>query len=324
MKTFTPDEIIFACTDSCNLKCPHCFVSRRGHKLDIADAKNFISSCIAADSKDTDGLATEWRVGFSGGEPFLNLDFLCEISAFCVENNIIFDRIMTNAIWWKSEEELSEKLTRLYDSGYDGKFGISFDSFHGGDFRYTAKFCRKVFELWKNSSSIEIQTTYDTEKNSLHTLKTQKKMLYLLSLELGGKVKYTKNGARIIVPNMFEIPVYIGSQSHQYSKDEKWNDKKWFKDDLCTGPGNIFYVHADGNVAPCCGFANENKELFIGTIKDSYEKLMKNAEENRMANICFSYGLEKFRLDEEKKGRKFNGKTCDICQFCDWACRNTK
>ena len=319
---FNPDEIIFAVTDACNLKCAHCFVERKGLKLDIEKAKNLMDSCLQSCPE------TEWKVGFSGGEPFLNLDFLCEISKFCVEKGIVFDRIMTNALWWKDENELKEKLTRLFESGYDGKIGISFDSFHGGDFRYIAKFCRAVFEIWKNSSMIEIQTTYSTQKNSLHTIKKQKKILQLLAWELGAKKFNSKNGGKNnYIEGKFDssdffIRVSFNRQVFASDSPFAWKDKKWFKEDFCQTTGNIFYVHTDGKIAPCCGYANENDAIIIGTIDDDYETLMKNVAENRMIKICFEEGLSNWRKTEQKNGKKFPGKTSDICLFCDYICKN--
>ena len=42
--TFDPDEIIFAVTDKCNLKCAHCFVERKNFSLDAEKAKKLIEN----------------------------------------------------------------------------------------------------------------------------------------------------------------------------------------------------------------------------------------------------------------------------------------
>ena len=90
-----------------------------------------------------------------------------------------------------------------------------------------------------------------------------------------------------------DVPVFILPQTYNYNCPKAWQSKKWFKDDYCQGPGNIFYVHTNGKIAPCCGFANEEPALFIGSICDSYEKLMQNAKENPMIKSCFNTGLHK-------------------------------
>lgn len=356
-RAFSPDEIIFSVTDECNLKCQHCFVGRSEKKLDAEKAKNLIKNCIEEtkncevqdetdiqekSAKASFSQGVQWKVGFSGGEPFLNLDFLCKVSSFCVENEILFDRIMTNALWWKNEDELKKKLTRLYESGYDGKIAISFDSFHGGDFRKTAKFCRAVYEIWQNPTMIEIQTTYSPIKTSLHTLEKQKKVLTLLALELKGKFK-SKSGKKnnyICATNEncdFFIRVDINRQVFSSENPLAWQSKKWFKEDYCTPLGNIFYVHTDGNIAPCCGYANENPALFIGTIDDDYETLVKNGRENKIAKICFEKGLEKWvkenaysettTTSESSIGSKapvaIYRKTEDKCTLCDFICKQS-
>ena len=57
-------------------------------------------------------------------------DFLFEVTKFAIEKDFLFDQIMTNGCWWKSEEELSQTLQDLYDAGFDGKIGLSWDIFH--------------------------------------------------------------------------------------------------------------------------------------------------------------------------------------------------
>ena len=113
---FLPTEIIFSCTTACNLHCEHCFVNREPKRLSIESAKKLLLSC-----KDS----SIYRVGFSGGEPFLYMDFLCEISRAVVENDFLLDQIMTNGDWWKNEAELRDTLQKLYDAGYDGILTIA-------------------------------------------------------------------------------------------------------------------------------------------------------------------------------------------------------
>ncbi len=300
---FCPDEIIFSVTNKCNLKCPHCYVEQKNLSLDIEKAKFLIKNSLNAKPE------TEWRIGFTGGEPFLNLDFLCQISKFCVENNIMFDRIMTNALWWETEDDLQTSLTRLYESGYDGKIGISLDSFHGGDFRKTAKFIFYVTKIWQNPMMCEIQATYSTIKTSLHTLKKQKNIIKLLLLEL----------ERLEC----DAQVRVDFNKQVFSSDSPlaWKDKKWFREDFCVPTGNIFYVHTNGSIAPCCGYSNENEKLIIGTVDDDYETLLNNVQKNRIAKICFETGLENWRKTESKCKRKLPGKTSSPCTLCDFVCR---
>lgn len=282
---FTPEEIIFAATDACNLNCKHCFVKRTPNRLSIQDAVNFIKSCSGTSIN---------KIGFSGGEPFLYVDFITEVTKAAIENDFMFDQIMTNGDWWKTEEDLRKTLQKVYDAGYDGKIGLSWDSFHGQDKTRMETFINCVNDIF-GPDQVNVQSVID---------------------DLGNKAEPLAG-----MGNQYFLP-----QTYPCENEKAWQSKSWFKDDYCQGPGNIFYIHPDGNIAPCCGFANENKELFIGTIKDDFNTVLKKAEENPLIDICFTKGLKKYsktlKKELRKKGKKFPGKCGDICSFCDFVCKN--
>ena len=91
-----------------------------------------------------------------------------------------------------------------------------------------------------------------------------------------------------------------GGSRESLLDERAWKSRKWFKDDFCEGPGQVLFVHSDGNIAPCCGFANENKELFIGTVSENYQQIMENARHNKMVKICYENGLSK-KIKELKR-----------------------
>ena len=132
-KGFFPYEIIFSVTDLCNLKCNHCYIKKNNAKLDINAAINFL------DSLTEDNLAQVTHIGFSGGEPFLFPEIIEEITKKSVEKDLLFDCIMTNGVWWKNQEELKITLQKIYEAGFDGKIGISFDYFHANTFENCCK-----------------------------------------------------------------------------------------------------------------------------------------------------------------------------------------
>lgn len=309
---FNPTEIIFSATDACNLHCAHCFVSRTPNKLNIQDAKKFILSC-----KDS----SIDKVGFSGGEPFLYLDFLCEIIKTTVENDMMFDRIMTNGVWWKDEADLTEKLTKVYDAGFDGKIGLSFDSFHNQNVEEVVTFIKKVHEVFGDGSAVEIQSVIsENPEDKILDFENIDKLAEAFGCETELYLnKKTGRGTIILSGDETYIQIQREVQSFLSTDSRAWKDKKWFKDDYCEGPGQILFVHPNGKIAPCCGFSNENPSLFIGDISESLEKVLKNAAENKMIKICYEEGLSK-QIKPLKK--KVPGKTRDICAFCDFVCNN--
>lgn len=292
---FEPTQIIFASTQECNLRCKHCFVNRSPKRLEVQTALNFLDSC-----KNT----SIYKIGFSGGEPFLYQDFLLQVIEKAVETEFCFDQIMTNGDWWKTEEELYSTLKKLYDAGYDGKIGLSYDSFHGQDFERIKTFAKNVNQIF-GEESLTVQAVADCSLNKEQD-KQLEKQLNTLAEE-------------------FYADVYILPQTFKGRDERGWQSKKWFKDDFCAGPGQILFVHASADVAPCCGFANENPALFIGNIKtDSFSKIMENAKNNKMIFKCYEEGLLKTAKDLEKTGTCLLGKkrTDDICTFCDFLCNS--
>ena len=277
-RAFCPTEIIFSCTTACNLHCEHCFVNRDPKKLDIKEAVGFLDRCAQA--------GTIEKVGFSGGEPFLYMDFLLEVSHAVVEHDMLFDQIMTNGDWWQTEEDLKQTLHLLYDAGYDGKIGLSWDKYHGQTAERMNTFIKSVQTIF-GQDSINIQT-------------------------VGEDSPVARND-----DTFWDIPVYTLPRTYPGDDPKGWQARHWFREDYCQGPGNILYVHTDGNIAPCCGFANENPALFIGRMTDNFETIMQNAANNKMFQLCFKKGLSRYR-----RFKKFPGKTSDICTFCDYVCKH--
>ncbi len=293
-RAFYPEEIIFASTQACNLHCPHCFVSRSPLQLKVKDAVKFLDSC-----KNT----SIYKIGFSGGEPFLYLDFLLNLIEESIKKEFCFDQIMTNGDWWKTEEELIEVLKKIYDAGYDGKIGLSYDSFHGQSFERIKTFASAVNKIF-GEESLNVQTVID-ESLTKEKSDTLERQLEILAEE-------------------YAADIYILPRTYQAEDERGWKSSRWFKEDYCQGPGQILFVHASGDIAPCCGFANENPALFIGNIKrDDFNSVMKKAEANPMIEVCYKKGLLSQAKKLKKAGEKFPGRGCtdDICTFCDYLCK---
>lgn len=305
---FCPTEIIFAATDACNLHCAHCFVSRTPSKLCTEDAIAFLETVKEYEkqhdisSQETSSCHIE-RIGFSGGEPFLYTEFLSRIIRWAVDNDFMFDQIMTNGAWWKDETELYQKLQLIYDAGYDGHIGLSYDIFHGQTEEQIQTFVKAAEKIF-GEGCVNIQTVKPFSKK--------------LIAEKSSHKEYSVKEIKKHFPSctVYELP-----QTFPSEEKKAWKNWKWFKEDYCEGPGNILYIHSSGNIAPCCGFANENKQLFIGTIKDTYAQVIENARNNKMIEICFETGLASLRRELQKKGTELPGKTSDICTFCDFICK---
>lgn len=319
---FFPTEIIFAPTSQCNLKCQHCYVNRNPVRLETSDAVKFIQS-----AKQNEECTVE-KIGFSGGEPFLHQDFLESVIKESVNQGFMFDKIMTNGVWWKTEKELSESLRRIYDAGFDGKIGLSWDYFHAQEYEKIKTFVKKTLKTF-GEESLEIQSVVPYErKDALFVRRDDNRIIReikRLARDLNLSVKnytnfFSKRGMILLEGKKALIHVYRTPQSFPCSDGRGWKSRKWFKEDFCASLGQILYIHPDGKIAPCCGFANEDKKLIIGNIRQTYDEVVLNAEVNPMIKLCFETGLLSLAEKLERNG-KLSRKTDDNCTFCDYVCK---
>lgn len=335
---FKPSELIFAPTGRCNLACAHCRVARGAAELSAKEAIAFIDDCLAGAET---GLPAVERVGFSGGEPFLRPDFLEAVVAAAVERGLLFDRLMTNGDWWASEGELGRTLGRVADAGFDGVLGLSYDAFHGQDRGRIEAFLKAWFEAAGRRDGVEILSVRaegegGAEPGSLED-RAWVAELSKLAEALDGELEFAgaeplrivdearrrrkpadpDDGAGLYIP-VLRFPRSYGAG--EAGSAGAWSAKAWFEDDYCEGPGQLLYVHPDGGVAPCCGFANERPELILGHIRDGYAALVEAAARLPQPRACYELGLGARRAELEAGGVRFPGKAADICFFCDWLC----
>lgn len=242
------------------------------------------------------------RVGFTGGEPFMALDFLCTLTKRAVKEGFLFDRIMTNGVWWRGEDELKCSLIRLFNAGYDGSICVSVDAFHGQNIRKVARFITIAARIWRRPDIVSIAYMSGARDKETKAKLSALKML-------------VKKEDRGIFLKTFKVDIAPVGRASRFK--DPWGGK-WFKEDYCRGPGNVFFVMPDGSVKPCCGYATERRELSIGNIKrDSAEDLMKNLKKNRFVEAIFNRGLSKIRARLERAGVRFPGKTASHCYFCN-------
>lgn len=289
---FRPEEVLFSPTTLCNLSCPHCDITGSGKVLPGTIAIRFLADC------KRHGID---RVGFTGGEPFLALKFLCSITKKAAALGIYFDRIMTNGIWFRNAGDLGRALNKLKDAGYDGEICVSVDAFHRQNLKKVILFIRRARSVWNRNDVISIAYVAGAKDS-----RTRKKL----------------KAVSKIFPDIRMHRIALSPIGKAANLKNPW-DGRWFKEDHCKGPGNAFFVMPDGSVRPCCGYANERKELVIGNIKrDTVKQLINNARKNRLVFTIFGSGLSAIRKRLEKHGFRFPGKTSNHCFFCHYIMEN--
>lgn len=297
--SFMPQEVIFAPTGYCNLACPHCWSTSK-HRLSIPQALRFLKSC------HTCGIT---RVGFSGGEPFLAPKFLSAVIARAVEYGMLFDAIATNAAWFSCARQLRSTVSRIYSAGYDGNFYVSVDALHGKHEKKIADFINAVSGISRRPDAVRIVSVsgvYDCATKAL---------LRRLAVLLGAALHQNYMRSANVFIRMFSIPYSPCAEKSALLRP--WQSRRWFSSDFCFGPGQVFYVHPDGNVACCCGYANDHAQLLLGAIGSiSAKELLARARKNRFIEAVYTRGLHAIRLQLQRAGIVFPGKTDNHCFFC--------
>ncbi|MDD5422621.1 MAG: radical SAM protein [Candidatus Omnitrophota bacterium] len=307
---FDPEEVLFSPTARCNLACPHCTSAKTGPNLSVGTAERFLAGCGKIGIK---------YVGFTGGEPFLAPDFLCSLTRKAVSEGMLFDRIMTNGVWYKSGSHLDGALARLRKAGYDGSICVSVDAFHKQDLKKAARFIETAVSIWQRPDIVSIARTTGARD------KATDRMLRILARLLGAGYARAGRGSHCIrndsvfvrVSNIELSPVGKAGRLK-----DPWGGR-WFKEDYCKGPGNAFFVMPDGKVKPCCGYAADSEILTIGNIKrDSAADILRRAGSNRFVAAVFDSGLTEIRKKLERLGVKFPGKTTNHCYLCYYILNN--
>ena len=313
VRGFSPKEIIFSLTTKCNLRCAHCDTEQTpgvcNGVLNKRDAFKFLAACA---------LSGIDRVGFTGGEPFLALELMCAISKEAARRGMFFGRIMTNGAWFRTEKELLPALKRLFAAGYDGSFCLSVDAFHRQMLKKCASFIRSTTTIWARPNIVSIAAVKGAKDNE-----TARRIAEFARLLHGRLVGPRKRPSAIKGTGIFIKIFYIDLSpvGKAAGLKDPW-DGRWFKDDLCEGPGNLFFVLPDGTVKPCCGYAADADILTIGSIKkDSPKELLNNAQKNRFISSIFSSGFHPIRKRLERAGVRFPGKTTNHCFFCRYITR---
>lgn len=305
MPKFSPKEVIFSPTGRCNLSCPHCTVERTDKILSKESAVKFLIECKKIGIE---------KVGFTGGEPFLATDFLCTLANKAFRLGIFFNRVMTNGVWFRNKKQLIAELRRFHRSGYDGSICISVDVFHRQDLKKIALFINSAVSIWGRKDIVSIAYISDAQyKKTAAKLKRLAKLMGAHLVSHGKKFSHIKNENIFI--KLFNIKLSPVGKARKFKNP--W-DGKWFKEDYCEGPGNIFFVLPDGSVKPCCGYATNSDMLTIGNIKkDNPRDIMDNVKNNRFVSAIFGSGLSMMRKRLEQAGVKFPGKTTNHCYFCN-------
>ena len=305
-RTFRPNYLSFAGTYQCNLSCPHCCVPIEWpDRLDISVAIRFLEDAYAH------GIHL---LGFTGGEPFLYAEFVVAVTRRAAELGFRFDKIVTNAVWFKSARQLRKTLTDLKNAGFTGKLGLGVDKFHGIHTPDLVTFCKTARAVFERDNIISLAYASRDPHYGLEPV-------HRLAQSLDGIVEWSPLLHRyLLVSTDLTMTLnwnHLAPVERAEKLDGAW-DGQWFEEDYCEGPGQALIVNPKGDVKPCCGFASDLDQLTIGNIhRDSVSQIIKNGREHPYVGVVFKKGLTAIR--EEILARDpdaLPGATSNHCYFC--------
>ncbi len=306
-RVFRPDYISFSGTYQCNLTCPHCCVPIEWtDRLDIPTALRFLEQAHA------EGIRT---LGFTGGEPFLFADFVITLARRGAELGMRFDKVMTNGVWFETETELEEILTRLKQSGFSGKIGLSIDKFHGINTDKLALFCLVTKRVFERDNIISLSYSSRQPDQGLEPI-------HKLATVLDGVVDWSDMLHRYLLVTPDFTMTLNWNHLAQVERAESlpgnpW-DGEWFQEDYCEGPGQALIINPKGEVKPCCGFASDLDQLTIGNIyQHSASEVIEQGRNHPYVGKVFREGLTAIR-DEilARDPQAFPEGTTNHCFFC--------
>src|SRR5439155_23664089 len=131
-------------------------------------------------------------LGFTGGEPFLYLEFLHTLCRRAAELGFRFDKIVTNGIWFRDAIHLNSVLGELAASGFSGKLGLSVDKFHGMQTAALAEFCRAARRIFERDNILSL--AYASRRPDLGL-----EPVRVLAEALGGVVEWSEMLGRYLL-----------------------------------------------------------------------------------------------------------------------------
>ncbi|MBY0521793.1 MAG: radical SAM protein [Gemmataceae bacterium] len=305
-RTFRPNYLSFAGTYQCNLRCPHCCVPIEWpDRLEIGAALRFLEDAHAQ------GIGI---LGFTGGEPFLYVDFMHKLCRRAAQLGMRFDKIVTNGVWFADEVQLERDLRRIAKAGFTGKLGLSVDKFHGIETEKLAVFCRTARRVFKRDSIVSLSYASRHPDQGLEPVRE-------LAAVLDAVVEWSPLLGRYLLVSPDLTMTLNWNHLAPVERAEKlrgaW-DGEWFAEDYCEGPGQALIVNPKGEVKPCCGFASDLDQLTIGNIyTDSVTQVIRQARRHPYVGKVFREGLTAIR-DEilARDPDALPGATSNHCYFC--------
>lgn len=307
------DSLNILLTNSCNLRCAHCYVNS-GKKLE----KELSGSNWIRIIKEAKNLGV-FSLNISGGEPLLHPDFW-EIAKFLASKKQFYSNLNTNGTLLKKEHlELLSSAFSSVQISIDGDNQKRHDRFRGveGSFNKSINAIKMLIDY-----GVKTNVAFSLSSNNISSLDGVIKIcedarVNILNIGLVANIGRAKLNKSVFVSRDFLDVVYqkIKKISDRKSNlnillpfrfDKILNKKNIKKKYICDGDNNqILYIMADGTAMPCDKLP---PDIFT----------CGNVISKSISEIWLSKKMTAFKLMKNTDILKC--KNCDLLKICGGAC----
>lgn len=294
----TPLRLGLILTYKCNALCRHCYFNAgptRTEKMNRNDVLNYLDQA-------TD-LSTLRMISFTGGEPFLRPDLLCEAVSYAVERGFKTE-VVTNCFWAHSKETAEAQLSSLARAGLD-VINLSADDFHQEFTPFS--YVKSGYEAAK-SFGLKITILCTVARSSRLTAEKIANLLGDRKIRIMREnTSRPVKGYAMIVETPF-IPVGRGSQIPR----EEWAFSLYTAGP-CSHVLRDIAIDPSGKVLPCCSAAGTIEALTLGDArKESLSRIVERGRERDSLNVLAVRGPQELLGRGEKAVKDYVNK-CHLC-----------
>lgn len=333
-------NITFQVTDDCNLKCTYCYQTHKGHhRMPFDVAKRFIDMLLDSDNTN-EYINTENSPGciieFIGGEPFLEIDLIDQITDYFISQMIIKQHpwatrfmisICSNGLLYfdpKVQKYLEKHKTHLsFSITIDGnkKLHDSCRLTHEGKGSYDIVIAG--VKDWMSKGRYMGSKMTIAPQNVIYTYDAVKSIVESgyedININCVYEEGWTYDHATILYYELKKIADYMIDNNLVETHRVAMFDENFFKpedplhnDNWCGGNGQMIAVDYKGDIFPCLRYmesslGGQQKPLIIGNV---YEGIMKTPEEIKIVHDLHAITRRSQSTDE-----CFN---CPIAAGCSW------
>lgn len=202
-------------------------------------------------------ISTVQRVTVSGGEPFLDFDYLTAIARRTAIEKLAF-RVVTNGSFAESDDLAMARLRTLQDIGLES-LALSWDEFHH---RFLDPARVRTLLRSARRLGISVRVTVVVTKS-----KSVASSIALLESE-GFELPFTQVRC---------LPV--GRAARQVSRDDLLPVPAWDRGRACRNDFDTLSITHDGSVYPCCAVGGFTPGLRLGSVhSEPLEDLLRRRE----------------------------------------------